>query len=67
MGRPLMRHLEHSEVVVTDPAVGAAQCGRYVSRRRLIIPNSKWMQRWQALVTIDRACRDCDSARRRSS
>ena len=57
---------EHSSVLVTDVSVGAAQCGRYVSRRRLILPNGKWWPRWQAPLEIGRACRDCDSARRRS-
>ena len=62
MGRPLMRHLEALDSVVDSSTVGVAACGRFVARRRMLPLDQNTTRRWEALVSVGRACRDCDRA-----
>ena len=54
MGRRLRQHLLASEL---DVAVGIAACGRYIGRRRLIVPSRP--ARWLAVVQLGVGCHDC--------
>ena len=54
MARRLRHHLMASDL---DVAVGIAACGRYIGRRRLIVPSRP--ARWLAVVQLGVGCHDC--------
>ncbi len=54
MARRLRQHLLASEL---DAAVGIAACGRYIGRRRLIVPSRP--ARWLTVVQLGVGCHDC--------
>ena len=54
MARRLRQHLMSADL---DVAVGIAACGRYIGRRRLIVPSRP--ARWLAVVDLGLGCQDC--------
>ena len=58
MSRPLKSHLVGGFERVYE-TVGKAACGRFISRRRLVPPES--VGRWRSLRALGRSCLDCDT------